>query len=267
MIKRMLTSAVFAGFAVGLLAAALHFAFVQKYILLSELYETGAVTHFASGSSADDAVAAPLPEPVPEPAPVADPSAGQAVVADGAGDPAEAAASHGGDHGTPAIDLVRNGYTVLFAVLVYSAYALLMIAGFGLAEAAGRKIGPTEGLLWGLAGFASFQMAPALGLAPGLPGTIAAEIAVRQTWWWGAVAATSSAIALISFGRKPWAYVPAAALLAAPHVIGAPQIDAYYGVVPPEVAAAFSASVLGVGLMVWLSLGWVAGSLWQRSAT
>ncbi len=246
----MVTSALFAGCAVGLLAALLHFAFVQKYILLGELYETGAVTHFSSGSAATDAVAATEP---------AHDHADPAQHADG-----QAHEAH--DHGPPPSDMARNGYTVLFTVLVYSAYALILVAGFGVAEAFGHRIGATEGMLWGLAGFASFQMAPALGLAPELPGTIAAELGARQLWWWGTVAATASALALIGYGRKPWALLLAALLLAAPHLIGAPEIDAYYGVAPPEVAAAFSASVLGVGLMVWLCLGWAAGKFWQRSA-
>jgi hypothetical protein len=47
MFQKMLTSALGAGCAAWLLAAVLHFAFVQKYILLGEEYETGAAVHFA----------------------------------------------------------------------------------------------------------------------------------------------------------------------------------------------------------------------------
>ena len=56
-------------------------------------------------------------------------------------------------------------------------------------------------------------------------------------------------------------------MLALPHILGAPSIDEYYGVAPPEVGAMFSARVLGVGLAVWAVLGWVAGQLWERSRT
>ena len=38
------------------------------------------------------------------------------------------------------------------------------------------------------------------------------------------------------------------------------------GPAPPEVAAAFSARVLGVGLAVWALMGWVAGFVWARGA-
>ena len=54
------------------------------------------------------------------------------------------------------------------------------------------------------------------------------------------------------------------ALLAAPHLIGAPHLDEYYGAAPPELGAAFSASVLGVGLVTWAALGWLAGRLWAE---
>jgi cobalt transporter subunit CbtA len=151
--------------------------------------------------------------------------------------------------------------------LVYISYGMLLTAGFGLADGVGLRIGPTQGLLWGLAGFAAFQLAPAMGLAPELPGTVAAELGARQVWWWSAVAATATAVGLLAYGRQSWMFIVAGVLLAAPHVIGAPQPDTYYGAAPPEVAAAFTARVLGTGLVVWACLGWLAGHFWSRPAT
>ena len=242
MFQRMMTSALFAGAVAGLLAALLHFALVQDLILLGEQYETGAITHFSSGSAAEDAVAADHAH-------------------------AEGSAVDAHDHAAPeAGSLQRNGLTAVFALLIYVSYAMMMVAGFGLAELAGRVIVPQIGLIWGLAGFAAFQLAPAMGLAPELPGTIAAELGARQLWWWATVAATLTACGLLAYGRHVWAIGVAVVLVAAPHVIGAPQIDAFYGMAPPELAAAFTARVLGVGLVVWLCLGWLAGHFWQRGA-
>jgi predicted cobalt transporter CbtA len=62
-------------------------------------------------------------------------------------------------------------------------------------------------------------------------------------------------------------FVAAGVLLAAPHVIGAPQPDGFYGLAPPEVAALFSARVLGVAVVVWACLGWIAGHFWSRPVT
>lgn len=251
MIQRMLASALIAGFAAGLLAALLHFAFVQELILLGEQYETGMLTHFDHTPMADTM----MPEPM----------GAEATGLESALHDQGAAHSHGDDNGETS-PLTRNGLTVLFAGLVYVAYALLLVAGFGLAEHFGKTVTARQGLIWGIAGFATFQLAPAMGLAPELPGTIAAELGARQIWWWGTVAATGSALVLLAYGRGMAALAVAAVLLATPHVIGAPQPDAYWGVAPPEVAAAFTARVLGVGFAVWAMLGWLAGKLWDQNA-
>lgn len=235
MFQRLLASALIAGIAAGLIAALLHFAFVQRSIVLAEGYETGALTHFAAPltgeAHAHDAPQAPaVASPAPPPAP----------------------------------DLQRGALTVLFMVILYVAYAFLLVAGFALAEVSGKRIGPQEGLLWGIAGFAAFHLAPAMGLAPELPGTIAAEAALRQIWWWTTVACTGTALALLAYLRR-WPFAAlAVALLALPHVIGAPQVSGFHGLAPPELGAMFSARVLGAALVVWACLGALAGAVWSR---
>lgn len=239
MFKRMLASALIAGTAAGLLAALLHFVFVQNLILLGETYETGAAVHFAGGAqhAHSDAV-------IP------------------AEDHDHAATDHA--HGAQSTPLQRNALTVAFTMLIYVSYALILVAGFGAASAFGHRIGGVEGLLWGIAGFAVFQLWPAMGLAPELPGTLAADLGARQLWWWGTAGATALALALAGYVRTPSAAAFAALLLAAPHAIGAPELDGFSGLAPPELAAAFSARVLGVGLVVWATLGWLAGTVWSR---
>lgn len=239
MIARMLSSALFAGCAAGLLAAVLHFAFVQKYILLGEAYESGSAVHWAGLAAGE--------------------GAGHGAAAHSH----EGAAPHAHEaaEGSP---LTRNALTVLFSGLVYVAYAMILVAGFGLARAWGRVITAREGLLWGIAGFAAFQLAPALGLSPELPGTLAADLGARQIWWWGTALSTATALALIGYGRGAPAIAAAIVLLALPHLIGAPELAGFSGVAPPEVAAAFAARVLGMGLAVWAVLGWIAGALWAR---
>jgi cobalt transporter subunit CbtA len=247
MIQKMLASALYAGVVAGLLAALLHFAFVQKFILLGEGYETGAAVHYAGV------------------APQADHHAGDAAVEEHRHDVATEEHAHD-DGGTDPSTFTRNAWTVVFSGLVYVAYALILVAGFGLARTFGYVITAREGLLWGVAGFASFQLAPAMGLTPELPGTMAADLGARQVWWWGTAAATAGALALLGYGRGVLAALCAALLLAAPHAIGAPELEGFSGVAPPEVAGAFAARVLGVGLAVWALMGWVAGFVWAKDA-
>jgi cobalt transporter subunit CbtA len=231
MFQRMLASALIAGVAAGLIAALLHFAFVQNLIVLGEGYETGELVHFSAAG------------PVP----------------------AELGAD-GHDHIAPdaTLTLKRNGLTLVFMIALYSAYGFLLVAGFGIAEAFGRKIGALEGLVWGIAGFAVFHLSPSMGLAPELPGTIGPDLTLRQFWWWMTVACTGTGIALLAYGRHWAAFALAGACLAIPHVIGAPELAGYSGKAPTELGALFAARVLGAALVVWACLGWFAGAAWAR---
>jgi cobalt transporter subunit CbtA len=252
MIQRMLASALFAGCAAGLLAALLHFAFIQPLLLQGEQYESGALVHFQGVASGE----APAHSHDHAATPEAQPEAGHDH------------ATHEHSHGDAAevSTLKRNSLTVLFTGTVYIAYALLMVAGFGVAEHFGHKVSTTQGILWGLAGFVALQLAPAMGLAPELPGTPAADLTDRQVWWLGTVLASLLAATLFGFGKGPLSWVVAALLLALPHVIGAPHLESYAGVAPPELAGEFSARALGVALIAWLSLGAIASRLWNARA-
>lgn len=254
MIQRMLASAMFAGVAAGLIAAVLHFSFVQGYILLGEQYESGAATHFAPAAGAEAGH---------------DHAATETTAAPGEHDPAATGTDgHAHSHAAPGerSALARNGLTVLFMALIYVGYGLMLVAGFALADRFGHRVTAREGILWGIAGFAAFQLMPAMGLSPELPGTMAADLSARQAWWLGTAICTAAALALIGFGRGWAAYAPAILLLALPHLIGAPTPDGFSGVAPPEVAAAFATRALGVGLVAWAVLGWLSARLWDGKA-
>jgi cobalt transporter subunit CbtA len=57
----------------------------------------------------------------------------------------------------------RMAYTLLADILTGFGFALLLGAGLTLS---GGEVGWRQGLLWGLAGFATFTVAPSLGLPP-----------------------------------------------------------------------------------------------------
>jgi cobalt transporter subunit CbtA len=120
-------------------------------------------------------------------------------------------------------------------------------------------------IVWGIAGFAAFQLAPAMGLAPELPGTLAADLGARQVWWWGTVASTAIGLGLLGYGRGLVTTAIAVVLLVAPHVIGAPELEGFSGVAPPEVAAAFG-SASWRRPCGWALMGWV-GFVWAKALT
>lgn len=257
MIYRMLSSALFAGFAAGLLAALLQYAFDEKLILLAERYETGELVHFQSappaGHDHSAATAAPADTMQTMPATPTDPTAETGTT--------------GHDHAAATDDgvspLKRHGLTALFAILVYSGYALILVAAYATAEQWGYRPSVRDGLLWGLAGFAALQLAPAMGLEPELPGTPAADLGARQVWWIGTALATALGLGLIAFGRNLLVKAVGVGLLALPHLVGAPELDGFAGSAPPELAARFAARSLGIGLCVWVVLGGLLARFWS----
>lgn len=164
----------------------------------------------------------------------------------------------------PPFEWLRNMLSVLFTMMIYAGYGLMLVALMALAAGRGQPITARHGLLWGIAGFVTLQLAPAFGLAPEVPGVAAADVTQRAIWWLGTAVATGLALWLIAFGRNWAAWGVAIVLILAPHLIGAPQPDAFLGTVPPELSAEFAGRALGTGLMAWVVLGLTTAWLWQR---
>jgi len=163
----------------------------------------------------------------------------------------------------PAFDAVRDGLSLVFTMLTYTGYALIMIAVMSIAEERGAMIDGRSGIIWGVAGFVAFHMAPGFSLAPEVPGAAAADVTARQVWWFITAGAAVLALWLLAFGKSWMAWGVAVILLLAPHIIGAPQPDTFTGPVPTEIGALFAARAFGVGLAAWVLLGCFAGYFWQ----
>lgn len=247
-----LSSALIAGAAAGLIAALLQLWLVQPVLLHAELYESGERTHFAAPSADhhhDPTVAAA--------------DSGSDAASDAAIGAAQGTAPHvhatettGPDAAlTSQLDLKRDGLSVLFSILIYTGYALVSLAVLLIALGRGKHFTVRDGLLWGMAGFLAVQFLPAIGLSPELPGMSAADLTQRQIWWGGTVIASGAGLWLIAFGRDWRAWGLAIALIAAPHLIGAPAAHVFEGPAPPELASEFASRALGVGLIGWVVLG------------
>ncbi|NWD25326.1 CbtA family protein [Pseudomonas yamanorum] len=146
--------------------------------------------------------------------------------------------------------------------LVVAVGFALMLAGLYTLRAPTRT---AQGLLWGLAGYATFVLAPTLGLPPELPGTAAADLAQRQIWWIGTAASTAAGIALIVFGRNWLLKVLGAAILAVPHVIGAPQPEVHSMLAPEALEAQFKIASQLTNVAFWLALGLISAWLFRRN--
>lgn len=174
-----------------------------------------------------------------------------------------AAATGGTEAWSPEPGLERTAYTLLANVITGIGFALILVACFAFA---GRAVAGRDGVLWGLAGFGAISLAPALGLPPEVPGSLAAELAARQTWWFFCVAASVAGLWMMVFRKGAIWIVGGIALLALPHLVGAPQPERIGGAVPPELAGHFVAASLATAAIFWCILGWLSGTFWKRFA-
>lgn len=160
----------------------------------------------------------------------------------------------------PANGFERNAYRLLADIGVGVGFALMLVGAFSLR---GEKMDTKNGILWGIAGFAVFSLAPGFGLPPELPTTMAAELGDRQIWWIATALATAIGIWAITFGSSNILKIIGIGILALPHIIGAPQ-PPLGGIVPTELNAQFAAASLVTMAMFWVVLGAASGWFYGR---
>lgn len=243
MFRRIVLSAVGAGIITGLLITLVELFAVVPLIQEAELYEEGVLNK--SG-------AAVAQKP------------GELQRAPGS---ARAHAQHeheiGGDHEHGGGEHRRGLYTAIASIFTAIGYAFLLGVFFSQMKSVGWK----RGIALGLAGFAVFQLAPALGLPPAPPGMIEADVTHRQIWWLGTAFATGLGLGACYFAYKHKKYAWALGgllLIILPHFIGAPQPTAGEDVVPAELARNFAIVALLTAGLFWLVLGSVQGYLFNK---
>jgi len=190
-------------------------------------------------------------------------SHGEGVEAHGHDEAATEAADAEDEEWAPQDGAERTLYTILANLLAAAGFALVIGA---VSMFANLPITTANGWLWGVAGFATFVLAPAYGLAPELPGMPAADLFARQLWWVGTALATGGAILLLAKTRAGWAIAVAVALVVIPHIIGAPVTPDEPSEVPAHLATEFAAITIGTSAVFWLVLGSVFGWVGDRLA-
>jgi cobalt transporter subunit CbtA len=224
MIKQLAQTAGFSALLAALLLTALQSLWVAPLIIEAETYEHAAV------------------EQVHEHAP------GQAVHV------------HDEEAWAPADGWQRIASTTAGNLVVTAGFALMLAALYTLRA----PVRTSQGLLWGLAGFAVFTLAPTLGLPPELPGSAAADLIERQIWWVGTAASTAAALALMAFARSGMLKALGVAILLVPHLVGAPQPENHESLAPPALASQFVMASLLTNAIFWIALGLISTWLFRR---
>ena len=164
----------------------------------------------------------------------------------------------------PGDDLGRLSLTLLANSLAGIGFAMVLTAGASLSGHTGWQ----RGLVWGLAGWAVFNLVPAFGLPPELPGMAAAELGARQVWWVAAAAATALGLSLVVLHPKALLKGLGALVIVVPHVVGAPHAETLQSsALPAELAATFVGASLFASLLFWLVVGGVSGYVFRRMSS
>lgn len=227
MLRRMVTTGLFAGFLTAIIYSVVQAVTVTPLILEAEVYEQAGPAH-SHGA------------PVAAVEPAAEPAAPW----------------------TPADGIERYGSSVLANIAISVGFAFVMVAAF---QFRGKPVNMRVGLWWGLAGYAIFALAPSLGLPPEVPGAAAAELQTRQIWWFGTMAATALGLGLLVFAKPLWLRATGVPIILLPHLIGAPRpVGLDPGPVPPELASLYVVWALVAALFFWLLLGASTGEIYRR---
>ena len=235
MLIRVLLAAIAAGLIGGVFATAAQAVRVTPLVIAAEAYENAPAAHHQHGTAG--AVGAQ---------------------ANSGAEPPVSGNDREESGWTPANGFERTLYTLMANMLIGVGYALLVTAAVVLTN---QPADMRHGLVWGLAGFVIFVLAPNLGLPPALPGTAAAALEARQLWWLATVACTGAGLAIFAFQRH-WLWIAlGVAAIAAPHVWGAPKPELHESLVPASLAVEFVTASITTAFVFWLFLGGVLGFL------
>lgn len=249
MIVKYLLAALVAGLFSGALMTAAQEARVIPLILHAEEYEGGGTEPAPAGTGTET-----QPQATQEHSAL---GVG-AVLSEIAGylSPVSVAYAHGGeaheDEGGIMFGMSRFSGTLLANLVAGAGFALLLA---GVSLVTGNPITVANGALWGAAGWLAVHLLPAIGLPPELPGFPAADLAERQVWWLSTVALSAGGLYLLILKDGLGAKVAGIALIAAPHVYGAPQPTDLASNVPAVLGAEFAVAALATTLFFWIVLG------------
>jgi cobalt transporter subunit CbtA len=173
-----------------------------------------------------------------------------------------AGAVHEDEGWQPANGWERTSLTALTTMLSGIGFAAML---FGFLSLTGSRINTWRGALWGLAAFACFGLAPAIGLPPLPPGVAVASLYPRQIWWAATVVATAIGLWLLASKGRTWLLrIGGVVCVTLPHLIGAPAATGQ-NTVPAELIHRFTIASLATTGMFWLLLGTVGGFLSSRN--
>ena len=159
--------------------------------------------------------------------------------------------------------LQRNLFTLLANVLAGIGFAMLLASAITLSDQRGWR----KGLLWGLAGYFCFFVAPGLGLTPKLPGTAGAALEHQQIWWIATVVASVSGLGLMVFAKQIILKAVGLGFIVMPYIVGAPLPELAFSAAPEALQQKFIIASALANAGFWIILGLLSGYLLRHKDT
>lgn len=143
--------------------------------------------------------------------------------------------------------LFTTGINVSVAIF----FGILLAAGFSVRG----KTSPTQGAVWGLWAYASFYIAPVMGLPLEFAGSWSADLIDRQIWCLMTALFSSLGVAMLAFWKKHWLMIIGSFLIVFPHVNGSNHSDVYSYLSTEQLAERFITSRSMANIAFWVVLG------------
>jgi cobalt transporter subunit CbtA len=159
--------------------------------------------------------------------------------------------------------LARAAYSTAGDILVGIGFGMLLVAMYALSGESGL----VPGVLWGLAGFATFHLGPALVVPPSIPALKLAPLSLRQAAWLITAFSTGLGLAIFAFLPKT-AKIGGLLLLFLPSLLFRFVFSVSGSDIPSPALSTlehlFTVYVLGDFLLFWLVLGALSGHLFEQ---
>jgi predicted cobalt transporter CbtA len=92
-----------------------------------------------------------------------------------------------------------------------------------------------------------------------------AGLLARQAWWWSTMVCTAGGLALLFLSEAMLLRALGVAVMALPHVYGAPHPTQLDSAVPAALAAQFATASLATNLVFWIILGVLTAEIMRRA--
>ena len=147
----------------------------------------------------------------------------------------------------------RTVWTLIADIILATGFSFILLAIYLFIN----NLTLNKALGIGIVSYGIFFFLPSLGLHPELPGTVAASLNARQTWWIGTVVGSAIGFGLIFFNKNTIVKLIGLAIILLPHIIGAPMPLMHAGSAPYKMLESFEYGSFAINGVFWILLSFV----------